>query len=141
MSPRSCAVVRANANMKVYCRSLEAAGWGGGLFCTRPCGSGISQRVAAERGLPHRFHLLIRSIYVFSCCCLRFRVFFLKHPSQVTPEVLVDIAGKIPQEVKDNLWAAIKSGSFQNMAVSRGGNPVTNPRTMSEPQTALMLRL
>lgn len=35
---------------------------------------------------------------------------------EVTPEVLVDIAGKIPQEVKDNLWAAIKSGSFQNMA-------------------------
>lgn len=36
---------------------------------------------------------------------------------KVTPEVLVDIAGKIPGEVKDNLWAAIKSGNPQKMAV------------------------
>lgn len=31
--------------------------------------------------------------------------------------MLVDIAGKIPQDVKDNLWSAIKSGSFDHMAV------------------------
>ena len=48
--------------------------------------------------------------------------FMLSHPCppQVTPEVLVDIAGKIPQGVKDNLWAAIKSGSYHKMAVSQG---------------------
>ena len=40
----------------------------------------------------------------------------------MTPEVLVDIAGKIPQAVKDNLWKAIKSGKPQKMAV-RGSWP------------------
>lgn len=37
---------------------------------------------------------------------------------QVTPEVLVDIAGKIPAEVKEALWSAIKSGSYNKMVVS-----------------------
>lgn len=39
--------------------------------------------------------------------------------SKVTPEVLVDIAGKIPEEVKENLWVAIKSGNPQKMVVSK----------------------
>ncbi|CAN0215300.1 unnamed protein product, partial [Ascophyllum nodosum] len=38
--------------------------------------------------------------------------------AEVTPEVLVDIAGKIPQAVKDNLWKAIKSGKPQKMAAA-----------------------
>lgn len=37
---------------------------------------------------------------------------------QVTPEVLVDIAGKIPAEVKEALWSAIKSGSYNKIVVS-----------------------
>lgn len=43
----------------------------------------------------------------------------------VTPEVLVDIAGKIPREVKDNLWAAIKSGEFKRVEVRVSSSSVT----------------
>ncbi|CAM9580990.1 unnamed protein product [Ectocarpus sp. 12 AP-2014] len=38
--------------------------------------------------------------------------------AEVTPEVLVDIAGKIPAEVKDALWSAIKSGSYNKIVAA-----------------------
>lgn len=44
---------------------------------------------------------------------------FLAVDMKVTPEVLVDIAGKIPADVKDALWAAIKSGDFKRMEVKK----------------------
>lgn len=41
-------------------------------------------------------------------------------PGQVTPDILTDVAGKIPRDVIDAVWAAIKSGSFQKVEVGRG---------------------
>lgn len=61
---------------------------------------------------------------------------------KVTPEVLVDIAGKIPAAVKDALWAAIKSGDFKRMEAAvddfmSSGYPLTT--LLEDMQTATVI--
>lgn len=116
--PRSCGVVHARTptrNRDV--RDLKATLSEEALFLYYRAGCRVPvvfrNAIAAEEGLPIRFHFLV-SFWLLSTVSFFFPS---KHPSQVTPEVLVDIAGKIPQKVKDNLWSAIKSGSYHKTAV------------------------